>query len=169
MKRSLVTAAVICVIVLTAGNVFGLPWPVFPDSAGREIGNSYGQFQCYYDDACSPYAHSGIDIMVPPGTPVYAIKAGYVKAILTTSAESHWRVVIGDSAGTQECEAWMYAHLDQGSILSAGLSVGDYVEQGQNIGYVVYFPTEEFHHIHFSLIRFSTRPLTSLFPSRPLV
>jgi len=140
--------------ILTA-NIYSLPWPVFPDSTGREIGNSYGQFQCYYGDNCTPYAHSGIDVMVPPGTPIYAVKAGYVKAILTTGAPTHWRVVIGDSAGTGECEAWMYAHVDQGSIISAGLSVGDYVEAGQYIGYVVPFSTEEFHHLHFSIIRYA--------------
>jgi len=143
------------VFLLSAVVVSGLPWPVFPDSSGHEIGNSYGQFQCYYDDNCTPYVHSGIDIMVPPGTPVYAIKSGYVKAILTTGAESHWRVVIGDSAGTEECEAWMYAHLDQGSILGAGLSVGDFVDQSQYVGYTVFFPAEGFHHLHFSLIRYS--------------
>ena len=133
-----------------------LPWPVMPESNAHLIGNSYGQFQCYYLDDCVPYAHSGIDIMVPPGARVYAVKPGYVKAILTTSAESHWRVVIGDSSGTQECEALMYAHLLQSSITdSAGLHVGDYVETGQYIGNIVYFPVEEFHHIHFSRIRYA--------------
>ncbi|MEW5923338.1 MAG: dockerin type I domain-containing protein [Candidatus Zixiibacteriota bacterium] len=136
-----------------------LPWPVEPENDTHLIGNSYGQFQCYYMNNCTPYAHSGIDIMVPPGTRVYAIKSGYVKAILTTSAESHWRAVIGDSSGTQECEALMYAHLLQTSITdSAGLSVGDYVEAGQYIGNIVYFPAEEFHHLHFSRIRYAGTP-----------
>jgi hypothetical protein len=99
--------------------------------------------------------HTGIDIMVPYGTPVYACKSGYVKAITTIGAELHWRVLIGDSAGTEECDALMYAHLDSASMVdAAGLRVGDWVEEGQYLGDIVYF-IDIFHHIHFAKIRFA--------------
>jgi len=100
--------------------------------------------------------HTGIDIMAPAGTPVYAIKAGYVKAILTTSAETHWRIVIGDSAGAAECDAHMYAHVDYISIvMNAGLDIGDWVDEGQYIGDVVLWTYNDFNHLHFSKIRFA--------------
>jgi len=130
-----------------------IPWPVYPDSTVHRIGNSYGEFQYY---GGSPYLHPGIDIMAPAGTPVYAVKAGYVKAILTTGAELHWRVAIGDSSGSDECNAWLYAHLSEFSIYNmAGLSVGDYVEEGQYIGDLVTWTVAEFHHLHFVQIRHS--------------
>ena len=132
-------------------------WPVWPDSNIYPLGNSYGQFQCYGGSSCFPFVHSGIDIMVPPGTPVYAIKAGYIKAIITTSAEIHWRVVVGDSAGLDTCFAFMYAHLSESSIIDTDLQVGDWVEEGDLLGSTVYF-IDIFHHIHFSKIRYWGNP-----------
>ncbi len=130
-------------------------WPIFRDSVYKPIGNTYGEYQCY-GDPCTPYMHTGIDIMAPAGTPAYAVKAGYVKAILTTSAETHWRVVVGDSAGPAECDAWMYAHVDYISmVLNAGLDIGDWVDEGQYIGDVVLWTYNDFNHLHFSKIRFS--------------
>jgi hypothetical protein len=137
-----------------AGNGEALDWPIFLDSVYKPIGNSYAGYQCY-GDPCSPFLHTGIDIMAPPGVPVYAVKSGYVKAILTTSADTHWRVVIGDLAGTAECDAWMYAHVDYLSIvMNAGLHVGDWVEEGRYIGDVVNWTINDFNHLHFSKIRY---------------
>jgi hypothetical protein len=131
-----------------------LDWPIQRDSTFHPIGNSYSQYQCYGDIDCDPFLHTGIDLMAPEGEPVYAMKAGYVKAILTTSVDTHWRVVIGDSAGSAECEAWMYAHVDALSIIwDAGLSVGDTVEADQYIGNVVLWTFNDFNHWHLSKIR----------------
>ncbi len=94
--------------------------------------------------------HPGIDILAPAGTPVYAVKAGYVKAVLTTSADLHWRVAIGDSAGAVECDGWLYAHLEQFSIF---VYEGEYVEEGQFLGNLVEWPVADFHHLHFVKIR----------------
>jgi len=136
-----------------SGGVMALDWPIFRDSVHKPIGNSYGEYQCY-GDPCNPYFHSGIDIMAPEGEPVYAVEGGYVKAILTTGASTHWRVVIGDSANASECDAWMYAHLDYLSMVyHAGLEVGDWVDEGQFVGTLVYFPYYGFNHLHFSKIR----------------
>jgi hypothetical protein len=143
----------LCLFVCIASGAAALDWPILRDSVYKPLGNSYGQYQCYGDE-CIPFMHSGIDIMAPTGTPVYAVKSGYVKAILTTSegADAYWRVVIGDLAGTAECEAFMYAHIDE---LSIPLFVSQWVEEGQYVGNVVYFPYNEFNHLHFSKIRHS--------------
>jgi len=136
-------------IFLLSGSLSALDWPVFPDSAIHRIGNSYGQYQNY---GSKSYYHPGIDIMAPAGTPVYAVKSGYVKAVLTISAELHWRVAIGDSAGAAECDGWLYAHLDEKSIAA---NEGDRVEAGDFLGNLVEWPTAEFHHLHFVKIRHS--------------
>ncbi len=157
MKRALVLHIFLAVTAILSGVVEGgsYQWPIFRDSVYKPIGNSYGEYQCY-DDPCTPYMHTGIDIMAPPETPVYAIKGGFVKAILTTSGDTHWRVVIGDSAGSAECDAWMYAHVDYLSIvLTAGLDIGDWVDEGQYIGNVVLWTYNDFNHLHFSKIRFA--------------
>ncbi|MGB5105172.1 MAG: peptidoglycan DD-metalloendopeptidase family protein [Candidatus Zixiibacteriota bacterium] len=118
-----------------------------PFDSSHALGNSYGEYQNY---GGTPYMHPGIDILHPAGTPVYAVKAGWVKAVLTTAADLHWRVAIGDTDGSDSCDAWLYAHLDQGTIT---VSVGDYVDSGQQLGNLVQWPTSDFHHLHFVKIR----------------
>ena len=133
---NVVFAAVLCVSVVTAGERTEgpLPWPVWPDSTSHILGNSYGQYQ-YYAVQTSGFMHTGIDIMIPESTAVYAVKAGWVKAILTSYADQHWRIVIGDTPGDEVCDAFMYAHLIESTIKDeAALVVGDFVEAGQFLG-----------------------------------
>lgn len=124
-----------------------IPWPIEPFDSSHGLGNSYGEYQDY---GGTPYLHPGIDILHPAGTPVFAVKPGWVKAVLTTAAELHWRVAIGDSAGPDSCDGWLYAHLEEQSIT---VSVGDYVDSGQQLGALVAWPTSNFHHLHFVKIR----------------
>jgi len=128
-------------------HITAIDWPVAPFNQSHPIGNSYGEFQFY---GGSPYFHPGIDLMAPPGTPVYAVKAGYVKAVLTISADLHWRVAIGDSAGAAECDGWLYAHLDPYTI---AVSEGEHVDKGQYLGDLVTWTVADFHHLHFVKIR----------------
>lgn len=130
-------------------------WPLQPFFASHAIGNSYGEYQWY---GGAPYYHPGIDILGAPGDSVFAVKAGYVKAVLTTAAELHWRVAIGDSAGSVPCDAYLYAHLDLGTIQVAP---GDTVAYGQFIGQLVTWPVAGFHHLHFVKIRKSGYPWSS--------
>lgn len=132
-----------------------IPWPMEPFAQPHPLGNSYGEYQYY---GGSPYMHPGIDILDPAGTPVHAVKAGWVKAVLTISAELHWRVAIGDSPGAEECDGWLYAHLDMTSIV---VQVGDYVDSGQYLGNLVAWPVADFHHLHFVKIRHSGLTWTS--------
>ena len=144
-------------------------WPFNPGNVSIGLGNNYGEYQNYGGD---PYFHPGIDILQPFGTHVYVVKSGIVKAVLTTSAQYHWRVAIGDSAGTDWCDGWLYAHLDEPTIQ---VQVGDTVQVGDYLGNLVYWPVSGFHHLHFVKIRnqgttwtadwkFITNPLDELVP-----
>jgi hypothetical protein len=127
---------------------WSLEWPVWPDSTVRPISANYGVIQSWY-------LHSGIDIAVPEGTPVFSMTSGYVKIVMTLYEEySSWRVVIGDSPGTGECEGWMYAHLRPYSI---AVGVGDWVNAGDSIAVVVSWPGsgDVVEHLHLSKVRFA--------------
>jgi hypothetical protein len=143
---------------------YGIRWPFNPDSVSLPLGNSYGEYQDY---GTGSYFHPGIDILQPYGTHVYAVKAGIVKAVLTTSAQYHWRVAIGDSSGSGWCDGWLYAHLDQPTIQ---VQVGDTVQAGDYLGDIVYWPVAGFHHLHFVKIRDqgTTWPADWLFIGNPL-
>ena len=121
-------------------------WPVQPIDQPHRLGNYWGEYQNYG----SPYLHPGIDIMGNPGDSVFAVRPGYVKAVLTTSGEWHWRVATGSSDGADSCNGWLYAHLEQSSI---AVHEGDHVEQGQFLGRLVEWPGYDFHHCHFACIR----------------
>ncbi len=138
----------ICLLLIISASISAaIDWPMDPPNISRPIGNSYGEYQNY---GTGSYYHPGIDILSAAGTPVYAVKAGYVKAVLTTSASLHWRVAIGDSAGAATCDGWLYAHLDP---MTIAVNVGDTVFAGQYLGDLVYWPVADFHHLHFVKIR----------------
>lgn len=139
----------VCLIVTMPLSSLALDWPIKDDNMEHQIGNSHGEFQFY---GGVPYFHPGIDILAPAGTPIYAVESGFVKAVLTTSAELHWRVVIGDSDGKKECDGWLYAHLDESSIT---VEEGQWVEAGTMIGKLVEWPVADFHHLHFAKVRHS--------------
>jgi hypothetical protein len=135
-------------LVLLASPAHGIRWPFGSGNTSLPLGNDYGEYQNY---AGAPaYFHPGIDILQPAGSHVYAVKSGVVKAVLTTEAEYHWRVAIGDSAGSDWCDGWLYAHLNPSTIQ---VQVGDTVQLGDYLGDIVYWPTSGFHHCHFVKIR----------------
>jgi len=124
-------------------------WPIWPDSTNHNISGVYGLVQNEI------YLHTGVDIAVAAGTPVYAIESGYVKAVITLyGAYSSWRMAICDSANNAECDGWMYAHVAPASF---AFEVGDWVEAGDSIGAIAHWPDypETVQHLHFSIIRFS--------------
>ncbi|MBN1553026.1 M23 family metallopeptidase [bacterium] len=125
----------------------GIPWPFLPDEQ-HWVGNTYGAFQEFTPGY--PYLHPGVDILSVPNEPVYAVRSGIVKAILTTSAEYHWRVAVADESGSGTGDGYLYAHLIQSTI---AVDVGDTVEQGQYLGEIIGWPIADFNHIHFARIR----------------
>ncbi|MFH1502446.1 MAG: peptidoglycan DD-metalloendopeptidase family protein [Candidatus Eisenbacteria bacterium] len=120
----------------------GNPWPLAPD-AQQDVGNTYGEYQDY---GGSPYLHPGVDVLGAAGQPVYAVAGGYVKAVLTTSAQWHWRVALSDSNTSGTSTGYLYAHLDEPTIT---VSVGDTVLPGEYLGDLVEWPVAGFHHVHF--------------------
>jgi murein DD-endopeptidase MepM/ murein hydrolase activator NlpD len=123
----------------------GIPWPTLPNSQ-HSVGNTWGEFQNY---GGAPYPHPGIDVMGTANQPVYAVRNGVVKAILTTSGEWHWRVAIADTATTGTSKGYLYAHLSQPTI---AVHVGDVVTAGQLLGGLVQWPSYDFTHCHFARI-----------------
>lgn len=141
------------ILVLAVAAQDQLPWPVYPDSTRHIISAVYG---CWViNPGYPPFMHSGIDIDVVSGTPVYAMTGGWVKTI-TSRGEGYstWRVVIGDSSGTDTCDAWMYAHIRE---LSITVWETYYVEAGTYIGDVVDWPGTPgvIEHLHLSKIRYA--------------
>jgi hypothetical protein len=121
----------------------GIPWPLNPNMQ-HPVGNTYGEYQYY---GGSPYPHPGVDVMGIAGQPVFAVRGGIVKAILTTSGEWHWRVAVGDEDTPGTCLGYLYAHLDQPTI---AVDVGDPILPGQYLGDLVEWPIYGFHHCHFT-------------------
>lgn len=123
-----------------------IPWPLAPD-AHHPIGNTYAEYQNY---GGSPYMHPGIDVLGADGQPVFAVEAGVVKAVLTTSGSYHWRVAIGQGSGAGASTGYLYAHLDLPTI---NVNVGDTIAQGQYLGDLVPWPVAGFTHCHFARIK----------------
>ncbi|MBN2541253.1 peptidoglycan DD-metalloendopeptidase family protein [bacterium] len=121
------------------------PWPVEPFEGPHTIGNSYGVIQCF---GSYPYLHPGIDIMGEYHQPVYSVSKGVVRAVLTTSATYHWRVLVNDTASAGTDMGWIYAHLIQSSI---PYDDGDTVNVGDFMGEYVNFP--DFEHLHFARVQ----------------
>lgn len=117
------------------------------DTAYQPVGNGYNEIQEY--TIGSPYPHPGVDLLGTNQQNVYSVKKGYVKAILTTSAQYHWRAAIANLNTALYSPGYLYAHLDQPTIPYA---VGDSVSEGAVIGKLVDFPVAGFVHCHFARI-----------------
>ncbi len=124
-----------------------IPWPLWPFDQARPIGNSYEEYQNYGGE---PYLHPGVDILAQPHEPVFAVADGVVRAVLTISGQYHWRIAVGESAGEDTTEGWLYAHLVKESI---AFDVGDTVRAGDYLGEIVPWPVAGFHHLHFVKVR----------------
>ncbi len=129
--------------------LFEIGWPLAPQNSTHPLGNNWGEFQDY---GGWPYMHPGIDVMgMDIGKPVYAVQRGFVKAWLTTSGEYHWRLAIADTnIANDSVEAWLYAHIDPNQYHK---DIGDTVNAGDLIGYLVPWPVSGFDHCHFARIK----------------
>lgn len=90
------------------------------------------------------YRHYGIDIWGDRGTPIVASRSGYVSSDETTNALDGYGTCVvvyhGDGTSTY------YAHMD-----SRIVSDGDYVEQGQVLGYMGDTGDAWGVHLHFEI------------------
>ena len=119
--------------------------PSNPPSASGE-----GWLQpCSYVYISSPYGprgsgfHNGVDFAANRGTPIYASRSGTVTKArsMTTSYGNH--VVINHGDGYSS----LYAHMDYFVV-----SQGQYVNQGQLIGYVGSTGNSTGPHLHFTIM-----------------
>lgn len=89
--------------------------------------------------------HEGIDIMAPTGTKVFAATDGIISSLKGNNLGGTVIWKIGPS-GTWH----YYAHLDRHK---RGLKEGDYVRQGEHIGYVGYSgnASKSAPHLHYGI------------------
>jgi hypothetical protein len=120
---------------------YGAPNYPFP------VGNSYGEIQQY---GTSPYLHPGVDFLGDDFQEVYAVHDGYVKAVLTTGGPPYWRVAIANEDVSTETEGYLYAHLNEDSIVH---TVGDSVSAGDLLGTLYPWSWYDFTHIHFARLQ----------------
>lgn len=90
--------------------------------------------------------HRGIDIPAPMGTPVVAIAAGRVRRAGREPAFSDVVVQIEHCEGDDRCFYSTYLHLNMPVVRA-----GDWVEQGQHIGYSGLAASSLFPHLHFEI------------------
>jgi hypothetical protein len=131
--------------------VIAVGWPITPMDSTHAIGNNWGEFQ-RYGTGTAAYFHPGIDVMgITTGKKAFAVHRGIVRAWLTTQADYHWRLAIADTnITTDSVEAWLYAHIDP---YRFHRNVGDVVNAGDSIGFLVTWPVTGFDHTHFARIK----------------
>ncbi len=132
---------------MPTGELIQDPLYYYDDTVYQPIGNSYAEIQEY--SAGAPYLHPGVDLLGYNQQPVYAVKKGYVKAVLTTSSTYHWRIAIANENTANATTGYLYAHLDE---LTIPYTVGDSVDEGDVVGLLVDFPVTGFVHCHFARI-----------------
>ena len=106
-----------------------------------------GYISSYYGGRTSPTAgassnHKGVDIAAATGTPIYASAGGTVVTSSYSSARGYYIVV---SHGNGVCT--LYQHCS-----SISASVGQYVSQGQVIGYVGSTGISTGPHLHYEVL-----------------
>ena len=99
--------------------------------------NNYGLYQCG-DTRSECYFHDAWDIILPNGTPIFAVEAGTVRAEI--GGNQYYRTLIIEDAD-EEGYAWMYTHINDFAVRP-----GELVEKGQYLGRVNFLGLE---HIHF--------------------
>ena len=117
----------------TSGFLYPLPYQV-------AITDSYG-YRTHPVTGKRGTWHNGVDLAAGSGTSIYASKSGTVTTAVNSSIWGNYVVINhGDGFST------LYAHM-QGLIVS----VGDYVKQGQTIGYVGSTGLSTGPHLHFTI------------------
>lgn len=101
------------------------PWPLAPQNTQHSVSGTFGE----YRSGPPPHFHDGTDIPGVQGTEVYAVASGEVL----------WLEESGYSSGIR-VGRFAYVHV----IPRADLSLGDYVNQGELVGYTNYA-----NHVHF--------------------
>lgn len=124
-----------------------LPWPHQPAGASEEevdrLVNSVwiiNDSPLYQADETGrrAYFHGGLDIVLDNGTPIFAIKDGWVKSVRNST------VAVADAKSDEPSFGWEYTHL--GSIV---VKPGDRVERGDLLGRVEF---KGLPHLHLTKV-----------------
>jgi len=97
-----------------------------------------------YTEDRSGHPHEAIDIMVPRGTPVYAVVSGTIRKLFLSNPGGN-TIYEFDEDGDY---SYYYAHLDH---YAAGLREGMQVERGDIIAYVGSTGNAGIPHLHFAV------------------
>jgi murein DD-endopeptidase MepM/ murein hydrolase activator NlpD len=115
-------------------------WPVHAADVvgGIVITDPFGYER---DSGAEEIIHKGTDFKAPPGTPVYAINAGYVRVTKLFSVYGN-TVIVDHGMGIQS----FYMHLSKMVV-----TVGEPVKQGQLLGYSGETGYSEGPHLHLTI------------------
>ncbi len=94
-----------------------------------------------------PSEHPALDYAAAEGTPIYATASGYVTAAQWNSGGYGYYVLIYHGQCENNTFSSLYAHM----VRAPSVSVGQYVEQGQVIGYVGNTGNSFGNHLHYEL------------------
>ena len=108
-----------------------VPWYILTSPYGYRVHPIYGDTRF----------HSGVDLACSEGTPIYATRSGYV-----TSADYNWSMGNYVTIHHDEAYSSIYMHMTY-SVVSSG----QYVSQGQVIGYVGSTGDSTGDHLHFGI------------------
>lgn len=116
-----------------------------------QISQAFGPSSYWFEPAYAnyPHFHTGIDLVEPFGSPVYAADDGVVALVGSSSSGYGNYVVIAHSGGLDT----LYGHLS-----TAVVKVGDRVTQGQPVGLEGSSGNSTGAHLHFEL-RINQRPV----------
>ena len=116
-----------------------------------QISQGFGPSTFWFEPAYGqyPHFHTGIDMVAPFGSPVYAADDGVVALVGSSSTGYGNYVVIAHSGGLDT----LYGHLS-----TAVVKVGDPVTQGQPVGLEGSSGNSTGAHLHFEL-RINQRPV----------
>lgn len=151
ISRTVVTEAVDEIILVgtkenatvsSSSSTTGFIWPAI---GAYTVSSGYG----YRTLSGSYDLHKGVDIVLSTGystgTPIIASAAGTVTSVVYGTTGYGYCVIIDHGNGIQT----RYAHMLEGSVL---VSVGQYVEQGQQIGQIGSSGDVTGPHLHFEVI-----------------
>jgi hypothetical protein len=123
-----------------------LPWPQHAPSFDRaryeamlralHLANNFGLYQSGTERETA-YLHDGLDVVLPNGTPIHAVEAGYVRHI-DAAVENYKTVLVEDA--DEPGRGWGYTHVDDFRV-----RVGEYVPQGALLATVRFRGVEHVH------------------------
>ena len=114
-------------------------FPRLPAGIGSYVTDAYG-WRIHPSGATVGF-HSGVDLAASQGTPIYAIAAGTVTTATYGDANGYYVALShGNGYGSVYCHMTNYT-----------VSVGDYVSQGEIIGYVGSTGWSTGPHLHFEI------------------